>query len=203
MSTDGWWASVVPCVAVLVALLTMGGCASDKTPAEAALAAAEAAVNATATEASAYVPDQVKSLQAALASAKEKAGKGEYTQALNEAKALPDKAKEVSAAAAAKKAELAKTWENLSAGLPKVIDAIKGRVDILSQSKKLPANMTADKLASAKSGLGEITQQWTAAADAAKGGNLPDAIAKATSVKTKSAEVLTTLGMPVPDALKS
>jgi antitoxin component of RelBE/YafQ-DinJ toxin-antitoxin module len=30
-----------------------------------------------------------------------------------------------------------------------------------------------------------------------------DAIKKGTAVKTKAAEVLTTLGMPVPDALKS
>jgi hydroxyethylthiazole kinase-like sugar kinase family protein len=83
-----------------------------------------------------------------------------------------------------------------------VVEAIKGRVDILSQSKKLPANMTADKLATAKSGLGEITQQWTAATEAYKGGNLLDAITKATAVKTKAAELLTMLGMPVPDALK-
>jgi hypothetical protein len=86
--------------------------------------------------------------------------------------------------------------------MPKVVETIKGRVEILSQSRKLPANMTADKLASAKSGLGEITQQWTAANEAYKGGNLVDAMAKGASVKTKAAEVLTTLGMPVPDALK-
>ena len=60
-----------------------------------------------------------------------------------------------------------------------------------------------EKLAEAKSGLGEITQQWTEAAAAAQGGKLTDAIAKATAVKTRAADVLTMLGMPVPDALKS
>ena len=75
-------------------------------------------------------------------------------------------------------------------------------MDILSQSKKLPANMTADKLASVKWGLGEVTQQWTAATEAYKGGNLMDAITKGSAVKTKAAELLTMLGMPVPDALK-
>ena len=90
----------------------------------------------------------------------------------------------------------------MNAGMPKVVEAIKGRVDTLSQSKKLPANMTADKLATAKSGLGEITQQWTAATEAYKGGNLTDAITKGSAVKTKAAEVLTMLGMPVPEALK-
>jgi hypothetical protein len=56
------------------------------------------------------------------------------------AKSLTDKTKEVASAASAKKAELTKGWESLSAGMPKVLDAIKARVDILSKSKKLPAS---------------------------------------------------------------
>ena len=45
-------------------------------------------------------------------------------------------------------------------------------------------------------------EQWTAATEAHKGGNLLDAITKGSAVKTKAAELLTMLGMPVPDALK-
>jgi hypothetical protein len=205
MTTDRRWASLITLSAALLLLLgvpMLAGCASDKAPAEAAIAAAEQAVRATIAEASKYVPDQATSLQAALTAAKDKFAKGDYAAALGEAKSLTDRAKEVASAAAAKKAELTKTWESLSSGLPKVMDAIKSRVDILSNSKKLPADMTADKLASAKSGLGVMTEQWTAATASFVGGNLPDAITKGTAVKTKAAEVLTTLGMPVPDALK-
>ncbi len=75
-------------------------------------------------------------------------------------------------------------------------------MDILSQAKKLPATMTADKLAAAKAGLAELTESWTAATEAFKAGNVPDAVAKATAMKSKAAEVLGILGMPVPDALK-
>jgi hypothetical protein len=204
MKTNRWLSSAIALsVLAMAGGLILGGCASDKAPAEAAIAAAEQAVNAAAAEASKFVPDQVQSLQAALTSAKDKFAKGDYTAALADAKSLPDKAREVASAAAAKKAELTKTWESMSAGLPSVVDAIKSRVDILSQAKKLPANMTADTLAKAKSSLDEITQQWTAASDAFKGGNVADAISKATTVKAKAAEVLTMLGMPVPDALKS
>jgi hypothetical protein len=205
MTTDRRWASLITLSAALLLLLgvpMLAGCASDKAPAEAAIAAAEQAVRATIAEASKYVPDQATSLQAALTAAKDKFAKGDYAAALGEAKSLTDRAKEVASAATAKKAELTKTWESLSSGLPKVMDAIKSRVDILSNSKKLPADMTADKLASAKSGLGVMTEQWTAATASFVGGNLPDAITKGTAVKTKAAEVLTTLGMPVPDALK-
>jgi hypothetical protein len=187
---------------VAVLLAVVAGCASNKGPAEAALAAAQSAVDSVVAEAGKYVPEQVQALQGQLASLKDKFSKGDYEGVTSEAKTLAVKAEEVASAAATKKTELTQTWNSISEGMPKVVEAIKGRVDILSQSKKLPANMTADKLATAKSGLGEITQQWTAATEAYKGGNLLDAITKATAVKTKAAELLTMLGMPVPDALK-
>ena len=180
----------------------VAGCASDKGPAEAALKAAEEAITAAKGEAARYVPDQTKALEAALAAAKDKFGKGDYKAALTEAQALPAKAKDLAAAAAAKKAELTKAWDGLSAGLPSVVDAIKGRVDVLSQAKKLPATMTADKLAAAKAGLAGLTQSWTAASESFKAGNVSDAVAKATAMKSKAVEVLGILGMPVPDALK-
>jgi hypothetical protein len=62
--------------AVVVALLT--GCASNKGPAEAALAAAQSAVDSVMAEASKYVPDQAQSLQSQLTALKDKFGKGEY-----------------------------------------------------------------------------------------------------------------------------
>lgn len=94
------------------------------------------------------------------------------------------------------------SWEGLSSGMPRVVEAIKTRVDILSQIKKLPAGMSADTLEQAKAGLGEITQQWTAATDASKSGNMTDAVSRANSAKVKAAEVLTLLKMPVPEALR-
>jgi len=56
---ERWWASVTSAfVGVLIGALTMAGCATNKGPAQAAIAAAEAAVNSTLAEASKYVPDQ-------------------------------------------------------------------------------------------------------------------------------------------------
>jgi hypothetical protein len=191
-------------IVMILAAILIAACGSgDKGPAETALKAAEAAIDSAKGEASKYMPDQVKSLESALSSTREKLSKGDYKAVLSEAPALTSKAQEIASAAAAKKAELAKSWEDMSAGMPKVVEAIKSRVDILSQSKKLPAGMSADTLAQAKAGLNEITQQWTAATEASKGGNLMDAVAKASSVKVKAAEVLTLLKMPVPEALKS
>jgi hypothetical protein len=189
-------------ILILAAALLASCGSADKGPAEAALRGAEEAVNVAKADVAKYMPEQAKSLDVALAAAREKFNKGDFKGALADAQAATAKAKEAASAAAKKKEELGKAWEELSTGMPKVVDAIKSRVDILSQSKKLPAGMSADTLAQAKAGLNEITQQWTAATEASKGGNLTDALAKGSSVKVKAAEVLTLLKMPVPEALK-
>jgi len=188
---------------VLVGLMLVVGCSRDKEPAEAAIKAAETAWSAAKGEAAKFVPDQVKAVEDGLKAARDAFEKKEYTQALNAAKDLPGKIKDIAAAAAAKKAELTKSWEEIAAGLPKMVEAIKSRVDILSKSKKLPKGMDKATFEGAKAGLGEITQTWTDAENAYKGGNIADALAKANAVKAKATEIMTSLGMQPPAAAKA
>jgi hypothetical protein len=187
----------------LVALVLLSACASDKAPAEQAIKAAEAAVAGVKGEAAKWVPDQAQALDASLASVKDKFAKGDYKAVLTEAPALAGRAKDVAAAAAAKQAALTKSWEEMSAGLPKMVEAVKSRVDILSKSKKLPANVTKEQFEAAKTGLAEATKGWDDATAAFKGGNVADAVAKADAVKKRTVEALQALGMPVPPAAKS
>ncbi len=194
-----WQKSVVLAFFVLFA----AACASDQKPAEEAIKAAEAAVNAAKGDAVKYIPDQVKGLEDGLKAAQDAFGKKDYKAAISAAKDLPGKAKELAAAAAAKKTELTKAWEEMSGGLPKMVEAIKSRVDILSKSKKLPGNIDKAKFDGVKAGLPEITQIWDDAQKAFSGGNLADAISKAKSLKDKAVEMMTTLGMQVPAGAKS
>jgi hypothetical protein len=187
----------------VVALLLLSACASDKAPAEQAIKAAEAAVAEVRAEAGKWLPDQVRALDASLASVKDKFAKGDYKAVLAEAPAIASRAREVSTAAATKKAELTKTWETLATNLPPMVAAVKSRVDILSQAKKLPATVTKEKLESAKAGLADATKGWEDANAAFKGGNVADAVARADAVKKRTVEALEALGMPVPPAAKS
>ena len=170
-------------------------CNSGKAPAEAAMKLAEEAVNGARAEAESLVPDDFKSLSDDLAAAKDQLAKGDYKAALASATSIQQKANDVLAKAKAKKEELTATWNSISDSVPKMVDAIKSRVDILSQSKKLPAGMDAAKLASAKDGLAAATTTWGEAQEAFKAGKWNDAIAKATSVKGKATEVMGLLGM--------
>ena len=190
-------------VVALAAVFVLSACSGAKKAAEGALKTAEQAVNGTKAEAEKIIPEQVKTLEAALNSVKEKFTKGDYKGALADAQAIPGKAKEVLEAAKAKKEELTKTWTSLSEGLPKIIDAIKSRVDILSKSKKLPANITTEKFTEAKSMFTEAMKDWGVSQESFKGGSLAEAVTKANSVKEKAVQILKTLGMPVPEAAKS
>ena len=82
-------------IVMILAATLIAACGSgDKGPAETALKAAEAAIDSAKGEASKYMPDQVKSLESGLSSAREKLSKGDYKAVLSEAPALTSKAQE-------------------------------------------------------------------------------------------------------------
>jgi hypothetical protein len=147
-------------MALMVLVLFAAACGNDTKPAEEAIKAAGAAIDSAKGEAVKYIPDQVKGLEDSLQAAKDAFSKKDYKAALGAAKDLPGKAKDLAAAAAAKKTELTKAWEEMSIGLPKMVEAIKSRVNVLSKSKKLPANIDKAKFDGVKAGLPEVPQMW-------------------------------------------
>jgi hypothetical protein len=126
---------LIPILFVVIGLFLAACAASSKEPAAAAIKVAEESWNAVKGEVVKYIPEQAKGVEDAIKGAKENFDKGNFDAALTAAKAIPDKVKELTAAAAAKKTELAKSWEEMSGGLPKMLDAVKSRLDILSASK--------------------------------------------------------------------
>ncbi len=184
-----------------VALTACGG--KDKGPAELAIKAAEEAVSAAKTEAGKIIPDQIAALESALASAKDKLAKGNFQEALAEAQSLVGKAKDVVEAAKAKKDELSQTWTNLSQGIPRMVAAVESRLDILSQAKSLPGNLTAEALEDTKAGLAAAKADWAKAQESFNAGNLHEAVSVANSVKEKAVKAMETLGLPVPAGAKS
>lgn len=195
------WAGAV---GVLMVALLVSACGSaDKVPAEAAIKAADGALAAVRGEASKLIPAQLKVVEDGLASAKASFDKGDYTAALGTAKQVAAQAGDLSSAVTAKKTELTREWTDVSGGVPQMADAIQSRVDILSQSKKLPAGLDKDKLESAKAELATLKQSWSDASAAYSAGNLTDAVSKAKAAKDKAEEIMTALNMFVPTASKS
>jgi hypothetical protein len=192
--------TILPRLALGIVIVALTACSGGKGPAEQAIKAAEAAYDAVKDEALKYVPDQARDVERALSALKGTFNKGDYKAVMTSAQEVTSKVKDLSPAILARKDELTKNWTDISAGLPKMVDAIRSRLDILSQSKKVPAGLDKAKFESAKAGLAEISQVWTEASDAFKSGDLTNALAKAKAVKNRAVEIMTSLGMKVPAA---
>jgi PBP1b-binding outer membrane lipoprotein LpoB len=188
-------------LATLAAVL-VAGCQNQRAPAEQAVAAAESSLTNIRDAASHYAPDQLQQVDAQLNSAKDSLAKGDYKgvlasmPALNTAIAnLRDTAtaKQQEADAANSKAKDA--WGPMSTDVPKMVDAISSRVDILSKSHHLPHGVTKDSLASAKSAVDSMKSAWSDASNAASSGDYATAVSKGQGVRDQASQVMQSLGM--------
>ncbi len=185
-----------------VAGLALAGCAGQKGPATQAVASAEAALSALKGDAAQYLPDQLQGAEATLTGLKDSLAKGDYKAVVAGAPALMTSLASLKDATAAKKTEVMAAmsaataeWGGLANDLPKMVGAIQSRVDVLSQSKRLPKGLDQTSFDSAKAGLEMMKSSWGEATAAFGSGNAIDAVSKAKMVQEKGAEVLRLLGM--------
>jgi hypothetical protein len=188
-------------MAAMMAVLIVG-CANQKGPAQQAIAGAESALSAVRDMAQKYVPDQLATVDAQLASLKDAFAKGDYKAVMTGAPALTSAIGSLKDAASAKAAEaeaaMAKAkdaWTSMSADVPKMVAALQSRVDMLSKSHHLPSGITKDTLASAKTGLDSMKSAWNDATTAASSGDFTGAMAKATAVKDQATAIMQSLHM--------
>ena len=186
----------------MLAALLVVACMSEKAPAEQAVSSAESALASVRDGAQKYAPDQLQAIDATLATMKDNFAKGDYkavvaavpvfNTALTSLRETVD-AKQKEAEEALSKAKDA--WGPISAEVPKMVDAIQSRVDILSKSHHLPKGVTKDSLAAAKSGLDAMKSGWSDASTAATSGDFTAAVTKAEAVKDQASQIMKSLGM--------
>jgi hypothetical protein len=188
-------------LAAMMAVLLVG-CANQKGPAQQAIASADAALASVRDMAQKYVPDQLQTAQEQLQSAKDAFAKGDYKTVIAAAPALAaavsslkDSAEAKAAEAQAAAAKAKDAWSSVSTDVPKMVDAIQSRVDILSKSHHLPKNVSQEALAGAKSGVDSLKSMWSDASNAASSGDYTTAMSKAQVVKDKGTEIMKSLGM--------
>lgn len=185
------------------AALLLAGCANQMEPAQKAIADIEAAITAAGADASQYVPDQLSAVTGKLADLKAKFEKKDYKGVIAAAPALLTEAQGLAGAAAtAKEAALAAArealnaeWATLSGALPAAVAAIESRVNMLSKSKKLPANLDKATFDSVKTGLADAKALWDQATAEQASGNVEAAVTAARQVKEKADAAMAALGM--------
>jgi len=197
-STTGLALRCAALIPVLALALLAAGCASEKEPARQALMSVEATLNSMRDDATRYAATELQQADAALSGLKDSFAKKDYKAVLAGAPALTSQIQALQAKVAEAHAAMAAAgdqWRAMAADVPNMVAAIQSRVDTLSQAKKLPKNLTADAFQSAKDGLESMKSTWTEATKAFGAGNPLEAVAKASTVKEKGAEVLKLLGM--------
>lgn len=190
--------------------IALTGCTNQMEPAKKAIAGIEAAIASVGPDAQRYIPDDLKAVNDQLAGLKAKFDQKDYAAVIAGAPALLAQAQglvaakdtAVRAATAREAAEkqaaeqaLKTDWESLATAVPAAITAIDSRVTILAKSKKLPANVTKDALASAQANLADAKSLWAQATTAQSGGTLADAVMAAQQAKEKTDAALAGLGM--------
>jgi hypothetical protein len=187
---------------VALAAVLIVGCASQKGPAEQAVAGTETALAAVRDDAQKYVPDQLQAVDAQLAALRGSLSKGDYKAVLTGAPTVNSAIRSLKYAAEAKKVEaeaaLAKAkdaWGPLSTEVPKAVDAIESRVAALSKSQHLPKGVSKSSLAAAKSGVDSLKSMWSEASNASASGDFTTAVTKAQAAKDKAAQIMRSLGM--------
>ena len=193
-----------PSLWVLAALaaVVIAGCENQRAPATQAVAAAESALTSVRDAANHFAPDQLQAVDAQLQSAKDSLAKGDYKGVLAAMPALNTAIKNLGDTATAKQqeadaanAKAKDTWGPMSSDVPKMVDAISSRVDILSKSHHLPKGVTKDSLASAKSAVDSMKSAWEAASGAATSGDYATAVSKGQGVRDQASQLMHSLGM--------
>jgi hypothetical protein len=178
------------------------GCASQKQPAEQAVANIDATLGAVHDAAAKYAPDGLQSIEAQIATLKGDLSRGEYKAVLAAAPAVSTALAHLRQTAIAKQEEadtkLARTkqqWRTMSADVPKIVAAIQSRVDELSKSRRLPKGVSKASFESAKAGLASLNSTWTEATSAEANEDYAGAVAKGQATKDKATEIMHELGM--------
>ena len=191
---------VVAGVAGLALLaLVATGCGGAKSSAQTAVTAAELAVSGAGPDVENVLPERLKALQAAAASAREAFDRKEYQAAAAAAKDIPARVKELADALPQERTALNEEWRTMSMVMPANLDSVRVRLDKLGKSKRLPAGMDATKVDAARQTYEAAMQEWPVITAAFNGGKLADALARASALRVRVSDAMTSVGMTADD----
>jgi hypothetical protein len=193
-------ATPVRLLPVLLTAVLAAGCApkDESAPARQAIEQIDAALDAAGDQATKYIPGQVAAAKGQATQLKIRFFDKDYQGILDAAPEVLGTAQGLSAAAAAKKAEiwtvLDVEWASLVKQVPEQIDRADKYVDDALKSKQVPPGISEAMLESAKIGLKQQQELWDKALAAKAAGDLEQAVTIGTHTKRKVENLVAALG---------
>lgn len=184
------------CACGVLGLMLLGGCNNSQREAtEAAINAAQQAVDSVQAEAAKYVPEELEQAKQTLQSARNSLAKSDYQAALASARDAANRARDLAVSSAAKRKEWLDTWNSLNESLPKSMAQVKAKLDAYTRNGRLPEGMDKDGMEQAKAQFEKLKQEWTEATSSATQGLVGDAVKKASELKQELTNLMTKLGI--------
>jgi hypothetical protein len=170
-----------------IAIVLLAACSNQKAPAAKLIQDIDTQVNAAASDAAQYVPDQLKDVQTKLGELKADFDKKDYKKVISDAPPVMSAAQALGGAAVAKKDLIIKglneQWIELAGEVPNHSGLIQSRIDYLGKKEHKDLATGVD-LDAAKASLGQATMLWAKAQASFADGNLLEAVTGAKNAKT-------------------
>jgi hypothetical protein len=203
MSRNRTYALPVAIVAALL-MVMVAGCANRKEPATKAVADAEAALATFRDEAGQFAASELQEAETAIADMKARLAQGDYDAVVEAAPALSTRIETLRRTTADRRAEREQaneaaraTWATMAEDLPKMVQAIRDRVDALSKSRRLPGNLDKARFDAARADFEQMKSTWNEATAAASSGDAVEAVSRGEAAKARGTDVMRALGMNV------
>lgn len=181
--------------ALAVVMLGLAACASQKEPAEAALAAVEAKFKETGAEVQKYLPERYAEVEAGLASLREAAAGQKYGDVVTGAEKVTDDLKRAVAEARIKRAqmliEMESEWTELTKSMPEMIAAMDKKIS--AQRGRPPQGMTADAWKQTIADYDAARDAWSKAASEITSQTFEATVLAAREAKAKIAAIMESL----------
>ncbi|HEU5468098.1 MAG TPA: hypothetical protein VFU77_02245 [Steroidobacteraceae bacterium] len=185
-------------IAALAALgLGLAACASQKEPAEKALAAVEEKFKESAAEVQKYLPDRYAELETTVASLRDSLAQEDYGDVVKGAAAAQDSLKRAIADARVKRAQtlaaMDTEWTELTNTMPAMITAMDKKIS--SQRGRPPEGMTRDAWKQTIAEYDAARDAWSKAAAEMSRATFEQSVLAARDAKAKIAAIMESVGV--------
>jgi hypothetical protein len=183
--------------ALAAVLLGLAACASQKEPAEAALADLEAKFQAAGAEIQKYLPERYAEVESRIASLRESIASQDYGDVVAGASAAADDLKRAVAESRIRRAqvmvEMESEWTELSKSMPAMIAAMDKKIS--AQRGRAPQGMTAEAWKQTIAEYDAAREAWGSAAAQMSNKTFEATVLAARNAKAKVVAIMETLGV--------
>lgn len=183
--------------ALAAVLLGLAACASQKEPAEAALAALETKFRETGAEIQKYLPERYAEVESRIATLRESIASQDYGDVVAGASAATDDLKRAVADARIKRAqilvEMESEWAELSKSMPAMITAMDKK--ITAQRGRAPQGMTTDAWKQTIAEYDAARDAWSKAAAEMSNQTFEATVLAARDARAKIVAIMDSLGV--------